>query len=627
MSKSQKRVEGVLPPLSGQTLPTHLFFYDTETYVTQNDNDTVSFDFRLGIVIYVKINKQCEVIKRDVHEIKDGTDFINFIYSKLSSKQKAYVYAHNQGFDLRVLDLFKLSYRMGFKSSVPIWQQMLFIWDMKRDKRTISFIDTANLGVQTVDKLGKDMGLYKGDVDFDNVTDDSLLEYCVRDVEILETFVLSYIRFIQSNNLGSLKTTIASQALTTFRTKFYKEDLWIHNSYGAIKLARDAYFGGRTECFKIGVQPEDNYYYTDINSMYPYSMVDMELPAKMEQIIRNPTEDDLLDYIDDYYCIADVTLETDKNYYPYRVDTTGTKYNTLHNPHNEDYPTFKTSKLIFPIGVFRTSLHHAELLKALDYAHIIKVHRLVIYEKGLPFNEYVKFFYDAKVKATKENNVTWRYVSKLFLNSLYGKFAQIKIQREKVEEPFMGNIYRRNNTDLVNDIRYATIHWYGSQVNEYRKGETSFSMPEISGAITSYARMHLLDFMELANMENVYYMDTDSLILNQKGYDNLSHILDDHKLGSLSLEKTANNLTIFGNKDYVFGEDVRMKGVPRNYNDLGENRFEYLQFMGFTTFVNSGGMLGMLGKKTIKTRKSSYDKGNIEDNGDVTPFLLSEYRG
>ena len=39
------------------------------------------------------------------------------------------------------------------------------------------------------------------------------------------------------------------------------------------------------------------------------------------------------------------------------------------------------------------------------------------------FNEYIDFWTDRKIKATKEGNKGMRTISKLMLNSLYGKFA------------------------------------------------------------------------------------------------------------------------------------------------------------------------------------------------------------
>lgn len=620
MGRRYTRLEGELKALKTQSSPKYLVFYDTETYFIENRYGKITFPFKMGIATFIKLDRDGNIKKREQIDIINGSQFIEWIYSKLPKKSKVYVFAHNQGFDLRVLDIFSIVDKLGFKSKPPIINDMVFLWDIRKESRTITFIDTANLGVRSVEKLGLDMGFDKLTIDFDKASDEELRTYCIRDVDILEKFVLEYIHIIKSNDLGSFKVTIASQALTTFRTKFYDETIHINNSYGVIKLERDSYYGGRTECFYIGSPAKSNYYYVDVNSMYPYAMSNHDLPIKCIRYIHYPNMSDLTNLIEDYYIIADVTLDTNTNAYPYRYKPSNKDYNALNLDDIEQYDLGKTPKLLFPIGKFRTTLHHNELLLALSDGDIIDVHRISVYIKGQPFNEYIEFFYNLKKQATIDNNPTWRTIAKLYLNSLYGKFGQIQSHRLDIE-PFINTpIHRARKYSELTEDWTTILHWYGIAIEEYRKGETPFSLASISGAITSIARLWLYELISSANIKNVFYMDTDSLIVNQEGYDNLTEYMDETMLGMLSLENSATRIIIRSNKDYRFGNIKRFKGLPKTAIKTGYNKWEYLQFQGFITWLNDGGFEPMMGKRSIKSRRTPYNKGIVLENGIVNPF-------
>ena len=121
-------------------------------------------------------------------------------------------------------------------------------------------------------------------------------------------------------------------------------------------------------------------------------------------------------------------------------------------------------------------------------------------------------------------------------------------------------------------------------------------------------------------------MDTDSYIINQQGYDNINLDLHPTELGLLSLEDRAQHVTIYGNKDYIFGETVRHKGIPKNATNIAKDTWQYLQFQGFLTWLNTHGKPGMIAHTRTKRRLHTYDKGiKNEQTGLVTPlrFVVS----
>lgn len=623
MNNSYRR-EGTLSQLKRHTMPKHVLFYDTETYTDTMPNDKIHFRFKLGVAIYCTLRRDGTVKERQEIAFFSEHDFIDLCIELAGTKHQLYVFAHNQGFDLRVLDAFELFTQEGFESKPPILNNLVFIYGVKKGKTRIDFIDTSNLGVRSVEQLGLDMGFSKLKVDFNTVKIPELLCYCYRDVHILEKFVIEYLQYIAANKLGSFKVTLASQALTAFRTSFMNEDIYIHQLYGALQLERNSYYGGRTEAFYIGYAGLETWYYLDVNSMYPHAMTNYPLPNELKKLYIDPSVRHLEQSMQDFYCIAEVTLNTDKNAYPLRLTNKSTEYNHLKNPHNLPYPQLTSKRLIFPIGRFKTTLHYQELLYALERGHIEQVHCYATYTMSNPFDEYIKFFYGAKNQYGHEGNKTWRMISKLFLNSLYGKFGQLQPQRTHLGRNIAIQYGREPSKDETLEIFYQKLYWNYETYKEYKYGETAHSHPAIAGAITANARMTLYQMIQIASPDNVFYIDTDSLIVNQQGYDNLLHLIDSDRIGALDIEKIGRRLIIRGNKDYRLDDTKRHKGVTKSAKKIEPNKWEFLHFEGFITWWNNGASDVMQGEYRTKSRSGEYTKGIVTPTGRVLPFHLVE---
>jgi hypothetical protein len=134
--------------------------------------------------------------------------------------------------------------------------------------------------------------------------------------------------------------------------------------------------------------------------------------------------------------------------------------------------------------------------------------------------------------------------------------------------------------------------------------------------------MLVFTFIEKAGKENVFYCDTDSLIVNEAGYHRLAKSLDDNEIGMLKLEKQSQSIVITNAKDYEFGDEKKTKGVPKNAVLIDKNAWLYLQFEGFYTWLHRGGSGAPYTHYRIKSRLSRYDKGIIQDNGIVIPVTL-----
>ena len=603
MSKKTKipswkvRREGSLKTLNSNSIIREMIFYDTETFQQVESDGEITFPFRLGYAVYISLDKFNKIKRIEEKELWKIGDFVDFIHSKLRKKKTLYIFAHNQQFDTRVLHLPFVFKDLGYKVELPIINMRTFIWKIATEHGNMTFLDTANYAVSTVDNLGIDMGYPKLKVDFETINDIDLMRYCKRDVEIIKEFILNLLSFIDEHKLGSFRNTLASLSLSAFRTRFMDRPPHIHTNQRALSLERDSYFGGRTEAWFIGYKTNQDFYALDVNSMYPYVMAYDKLPIRLFNYIENPFLHELKTLMENFYCIAKVKLNTDENCYPLR----------------------DKGKLLFPKGEFITTLSHPELENALENDHITKIYELTTYYTAPIFREFVNYFYDLRQEYTKAGNMSWRFITKIMLNSPYGKFAQQEPHREYIGiDP--DNLFAINHGLNYEDrIRFKETTWFSEIFLEYKKGETTFSFPGLSSAITAYGRMLLWEYIKIAGQNNVFYMDTDSLIVNAKGYKNLADYIDSHTLGLLKIEAHSTRLIIHGAKDYrMRGKKVR-KGLKKSATRLDKNLWSQLQFEGMLAWLNKMYYLEPSARYTTKRRRQSYNKGVKQSDGFIIP--------
>jgi len=133
--------------------------------------------------------------------------------------------------------------------------------------KSITFIDTMNYCMMSVDKLGSILGIKKmkesvkdfiGEVPRTNEEWETMWKYNERDSEIsykaIEFFYDSFYR------LGATpKKTIASTSMSLFRNKYLSESYYRHPQDILLNIF-DGYYGGNTHAYKRGLIENYNYY-------------------------------------------------------------------------------------------------------------------------------------------------------------------------------------------------------------------------------------------------------------------------------------------------------------------------------------------------------------------------------
>lgn len=587
----------------GVELPTRCIFLDTETDATQIDDKSELHTLRLGEALYKRRFKGDHWTAGEWLDFTDIDSIWEWVESKTPPGSKLYLYAHNLIYDLTVLKGIAWMTSHGWTITKAIIDDPPTAIAFRKDRKTIMMLDSFNYFRSSLASIGESIGYPKLKMPPRHAESQIWQIYCRRDVEVLADAMISYFTFLDTNSLGNYQITLASQAFTAFRHRFMGDQIFIDGNEKALDLARRAYHGGRTEAFYIGSET-GQYYTLDVNSMYPAVMATDYYPTKLWTVCSRLSLSELSDYLKQYCLISLVDIETDQPV----------------------YPVFSGGKLLFPIGKFQTVLSSPELEFALSQGHVKRSLKTAIYARSKIFHAYVYELYRLRRAYQEAGNQTFSWLCKIMLNSLYGKWGQLGRVYEEIGEtdPSEVRVWREWDADTKT---MHSMRSFGGIVQELTaQGESYNSHPAIAAHVTASARMQLWRLMSRAGLDNVYYVDTDSLTVNKAGLRNIPSWMIGTDLGSLKMEHSFKRMTIYGAKDYQFGNKRRIKGIREKALELSPGVFVQDRFSKFKSMLRAGDLERMVIYKQEKTLSRIYDKGIVIDSGRVMPITMPDDR-
>lgn len=541
--------------------------------------------FRLGTATRCRIINGAPV-KLEYLRFSDPAVFWEWLYSWKVGRAVTWLFAHNAGYDLTLLDFWKrcesgefyftedAGFRYAWKGKLidprRRWHGVMVIDDpptilcWRRGKRTFRAIDTLNYWPMGLHELGAHVGIMKQPFPGFDSPAQALSDYCANDTAILFRAVVDLIRWWTAGGYGKFGSTSAALAWSAFRHRFYNVPIHIHGDKGAIELERAAYYGGRVECYYCGeiadksreydeciggvrvrgqALPASPVHVLDVQSAYPAVMEQERFPCRLLDTASPETLWDFFRRLEHYGCVARVSLKTERAY-PFRQPD---------------------ERVDYPVGEFETSLAGPELLEAAGQGAIVKVHACAWYELADLFSPFVRHFWGQKKRAADEGDTGQELFIKTVLNSLYGKFAQKRItwedQPDESHTP-PWDVWLRTN------LRTGEVSWLraiaGRVQKKATKGEWWDSFPAIAAYVTSYLRVRMERLRQIARPRNVYYQDTDSLHVSDEGRALLKHNgwLEPGKLGKLRHVATHQQAHYYGLKHYELDGEVIQSGIP-----------------------------------------------------------------
>ena len=466
-------------------------------------------------------------------------------------------------------------------SSMGQFYSIEIYFTVKKTKvNKVTIYDSMKILNMSVDTIAKqfDLPIRKLEIDYKefrevgHILTEQEVDYIRNDVEIMARALK--IMF----DLGLNKMTIGSCAL-----KNYKDMVKNFNDYYPVlpipidKSIRGSYKGGFTYLNPIYKDKEvKEGIVLDVNSLYPSVMKNEYLPFGKPIYFDGKYEDDFLYplYIQRLGCRFELKEG--------KIPTIQLKNNPDYNP--TEYLTSSNGEIV------DLTLTNIDLELFLENYNIydeywdggFKFKKV----KGL-FNNYIDLWSNNKIKAKQDGNKALYMISKLMLNSLYGKYSK--------------NPNNRGKYPYLNEDGRVSYH-----LGEQEEGKGLY-IP-VGSFITSLARnktirtsMKIRDYtLEKYGKDYYIYSDTDSIHMLELPEEELKQFvdIDDYRLGAWKLESKFKRGRFIRQKCYVEedynGElNVTVAGLPEKLHK-------------YVTFDNFKVGFSVLASEIEKDRKLTY---------------------
>jgi len=365
------------------------------------------------------------------------------------------------------------------------------------------------------------LDVFKDDMDYDIVRgpyepiSEADYKYLKKDVEI--TAKIIHYQVFQSN---LKKTTIGSDALNEFKTTVGGNqgflELFPVLDFETDSFIRKSYFGGVTQV-KPGYEGKlvEEGCVFDINSMYPYVQYYKLLPYGVPLEYEGNYDDLCEDIKEDYpLYIQQVQFSFDvkDNMLPtiqLKKQNVDFNYSDLDDMRKFNGREFQKSSDGEIVTMYLTSVQWEQIKKHywLDDVKFIK--GVMFKGKVGIFKEHIDKWMKVKIQASEDGNDALKSLSKLMLNSPYGKFGTNTIRTNV--EPFLWEDDESLGFRIQDEEEIEKM-----TPEEYEQYERDMASDPIYTAyasfVTAYAREELVDTIMLC-YDRFRYCDTDSIHL------------------------------------------------------------------------------------------------------------------
>ena len=558
-----------------EKIPPVVIFTDTETV----ERDNGHLDLLLGCYEVWRVDGN----GMPAYQISKGDYYTEpEFYTLITEYLPCRVVAHNWNFDAAVLRIGaadnaeRYGYEIDVKGGIyplPGQGYAPFLLKLNFDGGVCELLCNTNFYKQSLAKIGDSLGMAKTELPS---TDDipAMLEYCRNDVAILRAAFFALFAYTQDIAGVTPGITAAMASHRVYKAGYYRglKDAQGTQHIGFVNDAeRLAYHGGRTDTFFKGTPHGEKVYKYDVNSLYPYCMLGA-MPVRYLQ----PGDNDWAAGLDGHIVLAHVDL-----YIPPESDYGFLGLEGV--PHD--------GRLIFPVGRYRAWVWEPLLKIAARHGYIDKVHNVLVYEFENIFDDYIGDLYRRRREYKDSGNDAFQMLTKLFMNSLYGKFGQRApgkwetVHPDSNEYAVMAGLGTRFNQDWDG---VSTDYWQvGDKLYAYADGDglARHSICSIAGYITAKARALLWNALAavITNGGQLYMCDTDSVVCNIPLPDMFVH---DTELGRFALEGLADGseCSFYAPKHYIYKGDLKLKGVR---NPTNGDKHPQDVFPNFTTDLMS----------------------------------------
>lgn len=530
-------------------VPRRHIFLDVESHRIPDDQGEAQ-TWRLAVAQFWSNDKG-----RKEHDATATFDAPNLLWAAVDTfcrqKSRTVLWAHNLGYDVRVSEAFDQLPRLGWSlvahnlSGKGCWLQ----W--RKDRASLCMVDSASVFPLSLAQVGEHFALGKPPLPRDDDTRDAWIARCAADVLILSTAVRAYLQWIEEADLGNWQMTGSGQCWAIFRHKFMSHRLLVHDDDQALRAERRAMWTGRCEAYWHGAIKFQVVHEWDLTLAYARIARDTPLPTRLigpmpvvatwRRHLANPR----------VAVLAEVEVVTE----------------------TPVVPAEKEGRIVWPVGAFTTTLWGPEITAAIDAGATVTPIRGWLYRADPCLRDWATWII-TRLEAPDNEVPAWqKVIHKADARRLIGRFAMTYTQWDAVATAPDVNTRRAEYFDLRTGTQ-GEILQIGRDVFE-RGGtqEWEHSMPAITGYVMSVCRVRLWDIMRACPPNSILYVDTDSILATDRHHDHIRAVAESSIGHGLRLKRSWDGFAIWGPRQVVTGQQVRVSGLPKRARQIGRHQF------------------------------------------------------
>lgn len=576
-------------------VPERFVVIDSESRSSFADSSEIQ-SWRCGVAEYIRWTKTGNIIRERIEYtglISMWRDIVDFC----RPKRRTVVYAHNMPYDIRITGALHTLPRLGC-SLVDMRLASQGSWSKWTGPTgTLLLCDSTSIFPCSLAIVGKSLGigkirLPKGD----NLI--SWLARCSRDVEILSEAIIAYITWIRTGVAGNWQITGASQSWSCWRHSFYTHKVLVHDNPDALELERRAMWTGRAEAWKWGETSGRAIYDYDWRNSYPRIAYDCNIPTRLVGTSSVRNFDRLMRMSNHYAVLAEVEVTTTEPI----------------------VPALYEDRIIWPVGTFSTVLWDPELFLLAGGDANVQIRQVYLYRKEPALKAWAEWILNA-LHADDLDVPSWqKLVLKHWSRSTIGRFSMRYHSWEKFGTSTDSRVYTSVFYDADEDTTTELLQVGNDLFLRGEEMEIRDSCPQVTGYIMSEARRRLWDATKTIGQEYVLYVDTDSLLLDQRGHTIAKRLDVERTMRGLRLKRRFVGYKIYGPRALVVGNENRFAGLPRRAKKVAEDTFVGEAWRG----LNRSIQVGEHDKVRVTTRRFTVrynDKRRIRiDGGSTAPI-------
>lgn len=559
-----ERIWHYVRPNESSRIPRRHIFLDTESQKVKTRKGHRQA-WRCGVAAFYRREKGRQA-KEELTTFDDPVALWTAVSAWTKPRQRTILWAHNLGYDVRISEALEVLPQLGWQVEAHNLANRGTWIHWRKDGATLLMVDSASVFPVTLAELAKSFQMTKLPLPTNEDTLKAWQERCVRDVTILRRAVLSYLHWIEDEDLGSWQMTGAGQSYATFRHRHLTHKMLVHADGEALEAERSAMWTGRCEAYWKGRIGHVGLEEWDLSLAYARIAQRENVPTRLigpvgsnvnlEALLRRPRS----------AVLAEVEVETSVPVLPTKVD----------------------GRMVWPVGTFTTTAWSPELVAAIHAGATLRVKRAWLYSTSPALKQWADWIIDGLTPGPGERPAWQKIVFKHWCRALPGRFG---MSYQKWEE-FGRTLDAHVSQGLCWDARTRETRMLTQLGNTVSASggvtEWDQSQPAITGYIMSVCRVWVWDVVQALGPEAVLYVDTDSFYVTGEHHD-AAFALSRTPLGEgLRLKNTYPRGHILGPRQIVTGSRPRVAGLPHRAVKMPDGSFQGEVWQSLANSVQSG---------------------------------------